>query len=67
MGPRRGTHAQALGRHFHHRGGHQKPCAERHKIAQVALNPARPNQHQAAGNIGKRGQQSQQNGKLRHR
>ena len=66
IGPRHGTHAQALGRHFENRRGHEKAGAESDKIAQVALDAAGAHENYAPGDVGERGEKAQSDRELHH-
>ena len=61
-----GADAQALGRHFHDGRSHQEAGSKGDKVAQEALDAPRADQHQAARNVGKRGQKAQQNRERQH-
>ena len=63
-GPQAGAQLEALRHHLEHRYGHEEAGAEGDEVAQVALDAAGAHQNQAAGDVGERGQQAQQDGEL---
>ena len=58
--------AKALGSHLQQSDGHQEACAQGDKIAQVALDAFGAHQNQAAGDVGQRGNGSENEGELQH-
>jgi len=66
MGPRRGLSRRLSGVISSSAVANQEASSKRDEVVQIALHAARPHQHQAAGHIGQRGQQAEQDGELDH-
>ncbi len=57
---------QALGRHLQKSRSHQEAGAERHEVAQIALDAASTYQHQSASYICQRGNDAENQGEPEH-